>query len=136
MSILGSDYLLAEVIIPQPPQYMQEGTHLFSHTEAGEDAGDDFLPGGAARQLPDGIQSLFREKFLPSEGRRALRAGVYSFLANPVRFWYNGPAALLQTGSREEVNAVEILISFFVSVGASIVGSYISKWLNRHGKGR
>ncbi|WP_297870589.1 hypothetical protein [uncultured Oscillibacter sp.] len=76
------------------------------------------------------------KKFLPSEGRRALRAGVYSFLANPVRFWYNGPAALLQTGSREEVNAVEILISFFVSVGASIVGSYISKWLNRHGKGR
>ena len=74
MSILGSDYLLAEVIIPQPPQYMQEGTHLFSHAEAGENAGDDFLPGRAARQLPDGIQSLFREK-IPALRRQTRSEG-------------------------------------------------------------
>ena len=103
MSILGSDYLLAEVIIPQPPQYMQEGTHLFSHAEAGEDAGDDFLPGCAARQLPDGIQSLFREK-IPAL-RRQTRSEGRSLQLSCKSCQVNGPAALLQTGSREKVNA-------------------------------
>ena len=50
--------------------------------------------------------------------------------------WYHQSAALLQTGSREEVNAVENLIEFLVAVGASIVGSYVSEWLNRHRKDR
>jgi|GluameStandDraft_1065615.scaffolds.fasta_scaffold01212_5 hypothetical protein len=30
---------------------------------------------------------------------------------------------------------MELLIDFLVSVGASIVGSYVSKWLSRHRKG-
>ncbi len=30
---------------------------------------------------------------------------------------------------------MELVISFLVSVGASVVGYYISKWLDRHGKG-
>ena len=113
---------------------MQEGTHLFSHAEAGEDAGDDFLPGRAARQLPDGIQSLFREK-IPAL-RRQTRSEGRSLQLSCKSCQVNGPAALLQTGSREEVNAVENLIEFLVAVGASIVGSYVSKWLDRHRKGR
>ena len=71
---------------------------------------------------------------IPTAARKG--KGYFPALAVSVEMWYHQSAALLQTGSREEVNAVEILISFFVSVGASIVGSYISKWLNRHGKGR
>ena len=39
-------------------------------------------------------------------------------------------------GSREEVNAVENLIDFLVAVGASIAGNYVSKWLDRHRRGR
>ena len=31
---------------------------------------------------------------------------------------------------------MDIIAAFFVSVGASVVGYYISKWLDRHGKGR
>ncbi len=31
---------------------------------------------------------------------------------------------------------MEIVLAFFVSVAASVVGYYISKWLDRHGKGR
>lgn len=31
---------------------------------------------------------------------------------------------------------MDILVNFFVSVGASIVGSYVSEWLNRHRKDR
>ena len=49
------DQLLAVAIIPQHPQYMQEGTRLFSHAEPGEDAGDDFLLCRAARQLANGV---------------------------------------------------------------------------------
>lgn len=31
---------------------------------------------------------------------------------------------------------MEILVSFFVSLGAGIVGYYVCKWLDRHGKGK
>ena len=31
---------------------------------------------------------------------------------------------------------MEFVTSFLMSVGASVVGYYISKWLDRHGKGR
>ena len=31
---------------------------------------------------------------------------------------------------------MEILLTFFVSVAAGVVGYYVCKWLDRHGKGR
>ncbi len=31
---------------------------------------------------------------------------------------------------------MDIIVAFFVSVGASVASYYISKWLDRHGKGR
>lgn len=37
---------------------------------------------------------------------------------------------------QREVNMVEYLIAFFVSVAASVAGYYICKWLDRHGKGK
>lgn len=37
---------------------------------------------------------------------------------------------------QREVIALSILVSFFVSVAAGIVGYYICKWLDRHGKGK
>ena len=69
---------------------------------------------------------------MPPGGRQILPG----FLASIVEIWYHEFAALLQTGSREEVNAVENLFEFLVAVGASIVGNYVSKWLDRHRKGR
>lgn len=30
----------------------------------------------------------------------------------------------------------ELLTSFFVSVAAGVVGYYVCKWLDRHGKGK
>lgn len=30
---------------------------------------------------------------------------------------------------------MEFAVNFLMSVGASVVGYYISKWLDRHGKG-
>ena len=61
------------------------------------------------------------------------------FLWNLVYFvgsWYNGGAALLQSGNREEVSALKILTDFLLAVGASIVGCYASKWLDGWRKGR
>lgn len=37
---------------------------------------------------------------------------------------------------QREVIALSILVSFFVSVVASVVGYYVCKWLDRHGKGK
>lgn len=37
---------------------------------------------------------------------------------------------VLQSGNRKEVLLLEILVSFFVSVLASIAGYYICKWLD------
>lgn len=71
---------------------------------------------------------------IPTAARKG--KGYFPALAVFVEMWYHQSAALLQTGSREEVNAVDILISFFVSVGASVVGSCVSKWLDRHRRGR
>ena len=72
---------------------------------------------------------------IPTAARKG--KGYFPALAVSVEImWYHQSAALLQTGSREEVNAVENLIEFLVAVGASIVGSYVSKWLDRHRKGR
>jgi len=37
---------------------------------------------------------------------------------------------------QREVNIMEFLITFFASVGASVAGYYICKWLDRRGKGK
>ncbi len=61
------------------------------------------------------------------------------FLAVFVKTWYNVNAALPQSGlpgSGEGVDALDILVDFLVSVGASVIGNYVSKWLNRHRKGQ
>lgn len=52
------------------------------------------------------------------------------------RLCYDGLAALLQSGNGKGVHAMEYLVGFLVSVGASVVGYYVCKWLDRHGKGR
>lgn len=39
------------------------------------------------------------------------------------------------TGNRKEVDIVDIVTSFFVSVMAGIVCYYICRWLDRHSKG-
>ncbi len=31
---------------------------------------------------------------------------------------------------------MDILVSFLLSVGASVVGCYVSKWLDRHSRGK
>ena len=49
---------------------------------------------------------------------------------------YNGYAALFQSGNGEEVCAMDILLVFIVSVAANVVSDYVSKWLDRHGKGQ
>lgn len=41
---------------------------------------------------------------------------------------------LFHSGSRGEVGSLyDIFVGFFVSVGASVVGHYICKWLDRRG---
>ena len=66
-----------------------------------------------------------RIRKLPEEQREQFQAyGEYTY------------AALLQSGNREEVIALSNLTSFLVSIGASIVGYYICKWLDRHSKGK
>lgn len=60
----------------------------------------------------------------------------FSALAHFVKPWYNVPAALPQTGNRKGVDLLEILVSFLVSFVASVVGDYVSKWFERHGKGK
>jgi len=57
-------------------------------------------------------------------------------IAGTVELWYNISTALPHTGHRKGVASLELLASFLMSVGASVVGSYISKWLDRHRKGR
>lgn len=37
---------------------------------------------------------------------------------------------------RKGVDALDILLDFLVSVGASIIGNYVGKWLDRYRKGR
>lgn len=51
-------------------------------------------------------------------------------VANFVKSWYNRCGSFPGKG----VKVLEILIDFLVSVGASIVGYYVSKWLSRHRK--
>ena len=41
-----------------------------------------------------------------------------------------------QTGSREGVDVVDIILNFLMSVGAGIASHYICKWLSRHRKGQ
>ena len=50
--------------------------------------------------------------------------------------WYHQFAALPQTGNRKGVDLLEILVNFLVSFVASVVGDYVSKWLERHRKGK
>ena len=61
---------------------------------------------------------------------------VTSTLALFIEFCYNAFAALPQTGNRRGVDLLEILVNFLVSFVASVVGDYVSKWLERHGKGK
>lgn len=50
---------------------------------------------------------------------------------------YTYLAALLYSGNREEVNAMNSLISsFLVTVGANVVSYYICKWLDSYRKGK
>ena len=51
-------------------------------------------------------------------------------LVHFVESWYNHFGFFPGKG----VNVLEILIDFLVSVGASIIGNYVSKWLSRHRK--
>ena len=67
--------------------------------------------------------------------RPGIPGGFVSCLAVIVELLYSMFAALPHTGNRKGVEHMELAISFFVSVAASVVGYYISKWLDRHGKG-
>ena len=67
-------------------------------------------------------------RFEPDKGSSAL--------PNPAELCYTVPAALLQSGNRKEVSALEYFANFLVSVGASVVAYYIRKWLDGHGKGK
>jgi hypothetical protein len=61
------------------------------------------------------------------------------FLAVFVEAWYNNDAALTQSGlpgGGKGVDALDILVEFLVSVGAHIIGNYVSKWLDRRRKGQ
>lgn len=46
------------------------------------------------------------------------------------------PYPIRFTMQRKGVDALDILLDFLVSVGASIIGNYVGKWLDRHRKGR
>ena len=66
-----------------------------------------------------------------------------SFFVNPLRRQSKAdiiivlPFSNLTLGRREEVCAMEeILTSFLVSVIASVAGNCVSKWLDRHRKGK
>lgn len=52
------------------------------------------------------------------------------------KFCYNPLAALLQSGNRKEVSALELLTKILVSVVANVISHYIRKWLDRCGKGK
>ena len=58
---------------------------------------------------------------------------VLALVSNIVYHFF---AALLYSGNREEVSALENLTMFLVSVGAGIISYYVCKWLDRHGKGK
>ena len=45
-------------------------------------------------------------------------------------------AAPPYTGNRKGVEKLEFLIDFILAVGASIAAHYVSKWLDRHHKGK
>ena len=57
-------------------------------------------------------------------------------LVHIVGIWYNTVAALLQSGNREEVDTLEFVIGFLVSVAAGIISYYVCKWLDRRSKGK
>ena len=60
-------------------------SRLFSHAEPGENAGDDLLPGGAARQLSQGVQGLLHvgEDGVGGEARRQGLPGPLYRLGGP-----------------------------------------------------
>lgn len=64
------------------------------------------------------------------------RDGILIVIANSVEIWYTLSAALLHSGNRGEVNALEILANILVAVGANVIGYLICKWLDRHSKGQ
>ena len=51
-------------------------------------------------------------------------------------FCYTGQAALLQSGNRKEVSALEFLTSILVAVEAGVISHCVCKWLDGHGKGK
>ena len=46
------------------------------------------------------------------------------------REWYNKFVTASNTGDREEVNCVEVFVSFTVAVAAGVICHYIIKWLD------
>jgi hypothetical protein len=54
------------------------------------------------------------------------KPGIIMSRPYPIRF----------TMQRKGVDALDILLDFLVSVGASIIGNYVGKWLDRYRKGR
>lgn len=49
---------------------------------------------------------------------------------------YTGSAALLHPSNGKEVSVMDGVITFLVSVVASVVAYYVCKWLDGHGKGQ
>ena len=55
-------------------------------------------------------------------------------LTSPVEFCIIFPLPF-ESWQQEEVGCVEMIVNFFVSVGAGVICYYICKWLDRHSKG-
>lgn len=66
--------------------------------------------------------------------RRSLDVYVYIMSERQMTFFEKNnklvDVVVLQSGNRKEVLLLEIIVSFFVSVLASIAGYYICKWLD------
>lgn len=43
---------------------------------------------------------------------------------------------MLRPAKGKEVKPVDAILNFFVAVAASVIGTYISKWLDRHDRDR
>jgi len=57
-------------------------------------------------------------------------------VAKFVRIWYDIFTAPLRPDNGKEVNPMENLCSFFLSILASVVANLLCGWLDRKGKGR
>ena len=75
---------------------------------------------------------------VPNYFRSGIIYSLGAFLAGNIEiyvfFCYNSYVVVSYSGNREEVIALSNLTSFLVSIGASIVGYYICKWLDGDNK--